>query len=90
MNRNRFGGWLKNIYNTQDDEISCSECFELISCFVEIELSGQDPAVKMPKVSHHIHQCAVCREEYEALCELRGFEENGEPMSIEDFRKLIP
>src|SRR5688500_6366740 len=39
MESDRFERWLQNIYSTQDKEISCSECFDLVSGFVELELA---------------------------------------------------
>ena len=90
MNSDRFERWLRNIYNTQEKEISCSECFDLVSGFVDLELAGGDPAVKMPLVIQHLHQCAACREEYETLRDLRRLEEDGEAPSTGDLQDLIP
>ncbi len=89
MKSDRFEIWLQNIYHTQDEEISCTECFDLVSSFVELELSGRDPAVKMPQVIQHIHQCPACREEYETLRDLRRFEDEGGALSVDDLRDLI-
>jgi hypothetical protein len=90
MNRNRFESWLRNIYNTQEEEISCSECFDLVSQFVELVVSGQDAAAKLPQVAQHLGQCRACRDEYEALRDLRLLEEKGGIPSADDLRGLIP
>ncbi len=90
MKSDRFEIWLQNIYHTQDEEISCTECFDLVSTFVELEFSGGDPAVKMPQVVQHLHQCPACREEYETLRDLRRFEDEGGALSLDDLRDLIP
>ena len=90
MKRNRFERWLKNIYKTQEQEISCSECFDGVSHFVEVELAGQDAAAKMPQLKHHLDQCAVCREEYETLRDLARLENEGELPSSDDLQDLIP
>jgi len=87
---NRFERWLQNIYKTQDQEISCSECFDLVSHFVEVELSGEDAVAKMPQLKQHLDQCAVCREEYEALRDLRRLENEGGLPSLDDLQDLIP
>jgi len=90
MKRDRFERWLRNIYETQDQEISCTECFDLVSGFVELEASGQDAAAKMPQVRQHLNQCQACRDEYEALRDLRQLEEKGElPLldHLQDFLK---
>jgi hypothetical protein len=89
MKRDRFESWLQKIYHTQDEEISCTECFDMVSVFVELELSGEDPAIKLPQVKQHIHQCAACREEYETLRDLRRLEEDGGESTTDDFRNLI-
>ena len=90
MERDRFERWLDRIYSTQDQEISCTECFDLVAPFVELELSGGDPAAKMPSVIQHLHQCSACREEYETLRDLRRLENEDEAPSTDDLRDLIP
>jgi hypothetical protein len=90
MGSDRFERWLKNIYNTEEEEISCSECFDLVSHYVELEFSNGDPAARMPQVLQHLNQCPVCREEYETLRNLRSLEEQGEEPSIDDLQDLIP
>ena len=89
MDRNRFENWLRNIYETQDEEISCTECFDLVSRFVEPEISGQDAPAKMPQLKQHLNQCRACRDEYEALRDLRRLEEKGEMPSLDDLQDLI-
>lgn len=90
MKRNRFERWLQNIQNTQDEEISCSECFDLVSHYVEVELAGDDAVAKMPQLKQHLDQCPACREEYETLRDLRQLEDKGESPSLDDLQNLIP
>lgn len=90
MKRDRFERWLQRIYHTQEEEISCSECFDSMSHFVEVELSGEDPVVKMPQVKQHLDQCSACHEEYETLRDLAYLEEKGELPSADDLQDLIP
>lgn len=87
--KDRFEGWLKNIHNSQENEISCSVCFDLVSSFVEMELSGEDAAGKLPQVAQHLHQCAACREEYETLRDLEQLDDNDQTPSLDDLRGLI-
>ena len=89
MDRNRFEKWLRNIYETQEEEISCTECFDLVSRFVELEIGGQDAAAKIPQVKQHLNQCRACRDEYEALRDLRRLEEKGEMPSVDDLEASI-
>lgn len=90
MKRNRFERWLHNIYNTQAEEISCSECFDSVSHFVDLELSGENAAATMPQVRQHLDQCRACREEYETLRDLGRLERDGELPSKDDLQDLIP
>jgi len=89
MKRERFKAWLRNIYETQDVEISCSECFDLISAFVEAEVSGADVVAELPDVKQHLEQCRACRDEYESLLDLRHVEDNGGLMSLQALQDLI-
>jgi hypothetical protein len=90
MQRKRFEDWLKNIYETQDEEISCTECFDLVSRFVELENSGGDAAAEFPRVKQHLSQCRACRDEYETLRDLVRLEEQGDVPSLDDLRDAIP
>jgi hypothetical protein len=89
MDHQRFTNWLKNIYATRENEISCSECFDLVSRFVEMELAGEDADARMPELRHHLNQCRACRDEYEALRDLQQLEENGELPSPDDLQNSI-
>ena len=90
MKSNRVERWLQNIYDTQDEEISCSECFDWVSHFVEIELSGENPAAKMPQLKQHLDQCSACRQEYESLRDLAQLEKEAGLPSSDDLQELIP
>jgi hypothetical protein len=87
---NRFQRWLQKIYQTRDQEISCSECLDLASHIVDMEVSGEDIRGKIPQFQQHIDQCAACRQEYETLRELRLLENEGELPSLDDLQNLIP
>ena len=89
MKRDRFEAWLQNIYRTQDVEISCSECFDLISGFVEAEMSGADVVAELPDVKQHLGQCRACRDEYESLLVLRHIDEKNELPSLRVLQDLI-
>ena len=89
VKKNRFERWLQNIHTTQEEEISCSECFDFVSHFVEVELAGEDATAKMPQLKQHLDQCAACRQEYESLRDLQILENNGELPSVDDLEDLI-
>ena len=90
MNNDQLEHWLQNIYGTQEDEISCSECFDQVSHFVEVELYGEDAAGKMPQLKQHLNQCAACRQEYETLREIAQLEKEDRLPSSKDLQDLIP
>jgi len=77
MKLRRFDVWLRNISETQDEEISCTECFDLVSRFVELEASGGDATTVLPQVRQHVEQCRACRDEYEMLLDLARLENEG-------------
>jgi predicted anti-sigma-YlaC factor YlaD len=78
MKTRRFDVWLRNISETQEEEISCTECFDLVSRFVELESSGGDVASELPQVKQHLDQCRACRDEYEMLRDLARLEEESQ------------
>jgi len=89
VQKNRFERWLQNIYKTEDEEISCSECFDLVSHFVDLELSGEDAPARLPQLKQHLDQCAACREEYETLRDLQILENKGELPSADDLQDKL-
>ena len=89
MESKRFENWLRNIYETREEEISCSECFELTSAFVDLESSGGNAAVELQTVKHHLDQCRACRDEYEALRDLVKLEKQNNMPSLDDLSTLI-
>ena len=58
---------LRTIAETDDEEISCAECFELISTAVDLDVAGTASEHTVPGLKQHLQQCGVCREEYEML-----------------------
>ncbi len=89
MDNKRFANLIQRIFHTQDEEISCSECFDLVSGYVEMEMSGKDASQSLPQVNQHLGQCPACREEYETLRDLRRMEEDHNPPSVDDLRGSI-
>lgn len=85
----KFETWLRNIYGTQEDEISCTECFDLASHFVDQELSGQDVETEFPLFRQHLNQCGTCRDEYEMLRDLSRLEDEGGMPSLDVLQTLI-
>ena len=89
MEHSRFNSWLRNIYQTRDQEISCTECFDLVSHFVELEASGEETAARLPQLQQHLNQCRACHDEYETLRDLRRLDDEGGAPSLDDLQDLI-
>ena len=58
---------LRMIENTQLEELSCDEVFELLDVYAEMAARGEDVIDLFPLVRHHLDMCPDCREELEAL-----------------------
>ena len=70
MERAALRRFLRNIAETDDDEISCTECFDLAPQYVDLEVAGTVSEHTLPRLTKHLQQCGVCREEYEILRDL--------------------
>jgi predicted anti-sigma-YlaC factor YlaD len=70
MELSAFRRLLQNIAETEDEEISCTECLELVPQYVDLEVAGQADDRTLSRLQRHLRQCSVCREEYEALRDL--------------------
>jgi hypothetical protein len=84
MSENGFEELLRRLAATEDEELSCSECFDLVSDYVDLEIAGADPAAALPRLTQHLRQCGVCLEEYELLRDLVRSDASGNPPSIDD------
>jgi hypothetical protein len=85
VTRPDFDRLLQHIAATEDEEISCTECFDLVPQYVDLEIAGQ-VADKLPRLRQHLNQCGVCREEYETLRDLVRLEAEGRFPSVDELR----
>ena len=53
--------------STQDDELDCDGCMDLIAEFAEYQLSDLPLPEALKKVQVHLESCACCAEEYQLL-----------------------
>jgi hypothetical protein len=68
MRRDQFLRLLRTIFQAREQEMPCSEFFELLPRYVDVVLAGGNPATEqMPHVAHHMAQCQECAEAGEAL-----------------------
>jgi len=85
----KFSQWVKNIRDTQEQEINCSACLDQISQYVDLELAAGDAAEHLPKVKQHLDQCQVCREEYLVLRDLARLEASDHLPTIEELAEKL-
>jgi hypothetical protein len=76
--------WLQRMWQTQDEEISCSEFLDLVSEYVDLELASGESKRLLPALKQHLDQCTVCQEEYLLLLNLARMEAEGNPPLIDD------
>jgi len=84
-----WDGLVRHIRETADDELSCSECFDLLPQYVDLEVAGQPAETTLPRLRQHLDRCGVCREEYETVRELARLEAEDRPPSIDDLRNSL-
>lgn len=82
--KDQLPAWLKKVQATQDVEIDCSTCLDLVSDYVDMELTGDEAAARLPQVAQHLLQCGVCSEEYHLLRDLARLERDDDLPSKED------
>ena len=58
---------LKSALETEDYEINCQECYELLDLYAELVLGEDNPDQIMGMVKQHLNQCNCCSHEFEAL-----------------------
>lgn len=75
----RFSAIMKLIFATEQDELTCGECFEQVDQYVDLLRAGHDAAAVLPKVKRHLDQCQCCRTEFEALIQILEGETDDAP-----------
>ncbi|MGH6834064.1 MAG: hypothetical protein ACREC9_00620 [Methylocella sp.] len=79
MKQKDFIRLIDTIFATKSgDEMLCSEYFDELPRYVDLEVAGQDAAALLPEVKHHMHQCHECEEVYLALRKLVGKENSSD------------
>jgi len=58
---------LQSALETEEYEINCMECFNLLDQYAEMILDGADPNQIMPAVRQHLKHCPTCTQEFETL-----------------------
>jgi len=67
VDNKKFNRLIKKIIDTEEEEISCSDCFDLVSDYVDAELAGIEIKGVLQQVQRHLGQCRACYDDYEML-----------------------
>ena len=57
---------------TEDEELGCEECFELLDEYAELLVNGEDAGHILPLVRLHLRICGDCHEELATLLRAMG------------------
>jgi len=58
---------IERMLGPKGPELGCDECFDLLDEYVELELAGEDAAVRVAGMRAHLEGCPACREEHDSL-----------------------
>ncbi len=81
MKPSEFAEKMRLVFDASEDDILCSECFDLVSQYVDREIAGEPVAEQLPRVKYHLEHCGVCSEEYAVLHDLARLEAEGDAPS---------
>jgi predicted anti-sigma-YlaC factor YlaD len=80
---NRLDVLLRLTARTREQELSCTDCAEILPQYVDLELGGAAADGEFPLFRQHLEQCSVCREEYEIVRDLARLDA-GQPPPPDD------
>jgi hypothetical protein len=58
---------LQSALETDEIEISCLECWNLLDQYADLILDGAEPDEIMSSVRQHLNNCPTCTHEFETL-----------------------
>ena len=61
---------LQRLLGPDGPELSCEQCFEELDRYVEFEVAGADPDMRIPGMRAHLEGCPACAEDYDSLKDL--------------------
>lgn len=67
MAKTTWQALLRAALETEEYEIGCEECYDVLDMYAEVLLAEGNPARVMPTVEQHLKQCNCCAAELEAL-----------------------
>jgi hypothetical protein len=67
MTQRLWQSLLQAALTTEEYEISCLECFDLLDHYADLIIAGADLYEIMPAVRQHLNNCPTCTDEFETL-----------------------
>lgn len=67
LSKEKISALLGMISTSQEDSMDCDGCFDHLAEFADTELAGREIPTALRAVEAHLHQCACCKVEYQAL-----------------------
>ena len=67
MKENFWRNLIETSLNTEEDELDCLECFEILDQYVDLLDAGQEPSKVLPKLEHHLSVCHCCHAELNGI-----------------------
>jgi hypothetical protein len=67
MKENFWRNLVEMSLKTEEEEITCTECWELLDQYVDLLDAGQDPAKVLPKLEQHLTVCHCCHIELKGI-----------------------
>ena len=64
MRLKSFRKWVQQVYATQDEELDCSQLFDVMPQYVDLEIAGEETIPRYREVKQHLDQCAECHDLY--------------------------
>lgn len=52
---------------TEENEIDCAACFEMLDEYIDLLDDGEDPATILPQIEQHLAVCHCCNDELNAI-----------------------
>ena len=62
-------GHLDALLRAEDGDAGCTAGAEILHAYVELELSGEDPARVYPGTAIHLQSCPGCHADHDGLLE---------------------
>jgi hypothetical protein len=66
----RSADLLARLLGPAGEELTCTQCFERLDRYVELELAGREADLAVPGMRPHLEGCSACREDHDSLAAL--------------------